>query len=268
MAQPKIKLYWLEKSRAQSILWLLEELKLDYDLELFHRNKETMLAPPELKQIHALGKSPVITITPSDAATTGAKPVVIAETGFITQYLCEHFAQPGSKASALMPPRYREGQEGKAGGETEQWMRWQYFLHYTEGSLMPVLIMAMVLGNLKGPKVPFLVRPLTTMIANQIFSAFIFPNAKTHLGFLEQQITTSGGDYMCGTELSAADIVLAFGLVTAKGQFGTFGRWEQSPEKQYPKLWAWMDRMEKEPGYQKSVAKIKEIDSSYGIKFP
>ncbi|KAK7953645.1 Glutathione S-transferase 1 [Apiospora saccharicola] len=267
MAQPKIKLYWLEKSRAQSILWLLEELKLEYELELFHRNKDTMLAPPELKQIHALGKSPVISITPSDAATTGAKPVVIAETGFITQYLCEHFAKDG-QSSHLMPARYREGQEGKAGGETEQWMRWQYFLHYTEGSLMPVLIMAMVLGQLKGPKIPFFVRPLTTMIANQIFSAFIFPNAKTHLAFLEHQITTSGGDYMCGTQLSAADIVLAFGLVTGKDQFSSFGRWEQPPEKQYPKLWAWMDRMEKEPGYEKSVEKIKTIDSSYGVKFP
>ncbi|ORY70055.1 glutathione S-transferase [Pseudomassariella vexata] len=258
--QPKIKLYWLEKSRAQSILWLFEELKLNYELELFHRNKDNMLAPPELKQVHALGKSPVVTVTPAGSE----KPIVLAETGFIAQYMSEHFAE----GTNLVPTRYKAGQEGKSGGETEAWLRWQYFLHYNEGSLVSLLMMAMVLGALKGPKVPFFIRPITAMVSNQIISMMIFPNAKAHLGFLENQLATSGGDYLCGDHLTTADIVLSFALINAKDSFKGFGNWGKPLDQLYPKLWAWIDRMEAEPGYQRSVKKIKDIDDSFGIKFP
>ncbi|KAI0123868.1 putative glutathione S-transferase [Xylariales sp. AK1849] len=257
--QPEIKLYWLEKSRAQSILWLLEEVKVKYELELLHRNKETMLAPPELKKVHALGKSPVITITPAGAD----KPMVLAETGFIAQYLSDHFAQ----GTTLVPKRYRDGQEGKVGGETEEWLRYQYFLHYNEGSFMSTLMMAIVLGMLKSPNVPFFIRPITSMVANQIFTNFLQPNIQNHLGFLEDQLATSGGDYLCGKNLTSADIVVSFGLITGKDRFKDFGRWEKSPGELFPKLWSYIGRMELEPGYKKSVQKIKEIDDSYGIMF-
>lgn len=120
----------------------MEELKLPYTLELFHRNKETRLAPPELEKVHPLGKSPVISVTPAGAGE-GVEPVVLAESGFITQYLTEHCPE-GKK---LVPPRWKEGMEGKIGGETEAWMRYQYYLHYCEGSLMPVLVMALIIGG-------------------------------------------------------------------------------------------------------------------------
>jgi glutathione S-transferase len=98
-----------------------------------------MLAPPELENVHPLGKSPVITIT-----TEGAeKPVVLAESGFITQYLTENTAE----GPRLMPTKWRAGKEGTLGGETEEWLRYQYFLHYCEGSLMPYLVMALVIGS-------------------------------------------------------------------------------------------------------------------------
>lgn len=129
----------LDHSRSQRILWLLEELKLPYELELFHRDKKTMLAPPELEQVHPLGKSPVITITPEGAE----KPFVLAESGFITQYLTENTPE----GPRLMPTKWKEGREGTLGGETEEWLRYQYFLHYCEGSLMPYLVMALVIGS-------------------------------------------------------------------------------------------------------------------------
>jgi glutathione S-transferase len=111
-------------------------LKIPYELEIFHRNKETKLAPPELKKVHALGKSPVISVT-----TVGStEPTIIAESGFIVEYLLDHF---GSE-STLLPKRYKEGQEGKLGGETEEWMRFRYFMHYTEGSLMSLMLIAVV----------------------------------------------------------------------------------------------------------------------------
>lgn len=117
----------------------MEELKLPYTLELFHRNKETKLAPPELEKVHPLGKSPVISV----AAGEGVEPLMLAESGFITQYLTEHCPE----GKRLIPPRWKEGMEGKIGGETEAWMRYQYYLHYCEGSLMPVLVMALIIGG-------------------------------------------------------------------------------------------------------------------------
>ncbi|KAI1772511.1 glutathione S-transferase [Hypoxylon cercidicola] len=256
--QPKIKLYWLEQSRAQNILWLLEELKVSYELETFHR--VNMFAPPELKKIHPLGKSPVISITPSGST----EPIVLAESGFITQYLSEHFGQ----GTTMMPTRWKDGQEGKIGGETEQWLRWQYFLHFVEGSLMPLLLRAMVLGALKGPKIPFFIRPITAMVANQLLSRLVLPSAQAQLGFLEQQLETSGGDYLCGPELTAADVLISFGLLAAKDKFETFGTWEgDGPKASYPKVFAYIDRLESHPGYQRSIEKIKEIDSSMGIMF-
>lgn len=126
----------LNESRAQRILWLLEELHLPYELEVFHRDPKTKLAPPELKQIHALGKSPIISITPPGATD----PVLIAESAVIIEYLIEHFGQN----TTLSPKHWKEGQEGKVGGETEEWMRYKYFLQYGEGSLMPILLVSLI----------------------------------------------------------------------------------------------------------------------------
>jgi len=128
--------YRLEQSRSQRILWLLEELKLPYELEIFHRDKVTHLAPPELKKVHALGKSPVLSITPPGSNDS----VIIAESAFIIEYLLDHF----SNGSTLLPTRYKEGQEGKVGGETEQWLRFRYFMHYAEGSLMTFMLVALI----------------------------------------------------------------------------------------------------------------------------
>lgn len=131
----------LNQSRAQRIIWLLEELKVPYDVELFHRDKETSLAPPELTRIHPLGKSPIISIAPPGGA--GQEPILLAESGHMTQYLCDHLPE----GKRLVPTRWRDGMEGKLGGETEAFMRYQYILHYCEGSLMPLLVMSVVVGR-------------------------------------------------------------------------------------------------------------------------
>lgn len=129
----------LERSRSQRVLWLLEELKIDYEVEIFHRDKETFQAPPELEKVHPLGKSPVISIT-VDATS---EPLMLAESGFITQYLTEH----SPEGKRLTPKQWKDGMEGKMGGETEAWMRYQYYLHYAEGSFMPILFLSLVIGS-------------------------------------------------------------------------------------------------------------------------
>lgn len=110
------------------MLWLLEELKVDYELKIFKR--QNMLAPPELTKIHPLGKSPVVTVE-SEASP---KPLVLAESGYIFEYLIDHFG------SWLAPERYQKGKDGMVCGETEEWTRYRYYMHYAEGTLMPYLV--------------------------------------------------------------------------------------------------------------------------------
>lgn len=99
------------------------------------------------------------------------------------------------------------------------------------------------------------------MAANKIFSGFIFPNAHKHLTFLEQQLSTSGGDYLCGTQLTAADILMSFPLIAAKDRFDSFGSWEGgSWQKEFPRVFGYVERLEKEKGYERSVEKVKQIE--------
>jgi glutathione S-transferase len=115
-----ITVHHLENSRSQRVLWLLEELALPYAVKRYQRNKATMLAPPELRQVHPLGKSPVI----------DDDGLVVAETGAIVEYLVEkgdgRFGAPAHRDDAL---------------------RYRHFLHYAEGSLMPPLYVKLVLGR-------------------------------------------------------------------------------------------------------------------------
>lgn len=78
----------------------------------------------------------MITVTPTDSK----EPTVIAESAFIVEYLLDHFGS----GSTLLPKRYKEGQEDKVGGETEEWLRFRYFMHYAEGSLMTLMMLALV----------------------------------------------------------------------------------------------------------------------------
>ena len=111
----------------------MEELHLDYEVKTYKRNGG--LAPEELKNIHPLGKSPILTVH-SEALT---KPLVLAESGAMIEYLIDHFG------NRLAPKKFLDGQEGKIGGETEEWMRYRYYMHYAEGSLMPYLVISIVM---------------------------------------------------------------------------------------------------------------------------
>ena len=96
-----------------------------------------MLAPPELKEVHPLGKSPVIGVQPPGVS----KPMIIAESGLIVEYLSDYFGQQ------LIPRRYPEGKEGQIGGETEQWLRHRFFMHYAEGSLMTLMVITIFINR-------------------------------------------------------------------------------------------------------------------------
>ncbi len=132
-----IIVHHLENSRSQRVLWMLEELGLPYEVKRYERNKATMLAPPELKRIHPLGKSPVIQDTDENR--------VIAETGAIVEYLVDkadgRLGAPANRDAAL---------------------RYRFWLHYAEGSMMPPLLVMLVLGRvpLFGRRAPQRIQPL------------------------------------------------------------------------------------------------------------
>src|SRR5215467_11403309 len=113
-----ITVHHLNNSRSQRVLWLLEELELPYEIVKYERDKKTMLAPPELKKIHPLGKSPVIT----DGAAT------LAESGAILEYLVD---------------THGKGRMVPAHGTAEHNL-YRYFMHYAEGSLMPFLLLKLI----------------------------------------------------------------------------------------------------------------------------
>jgi glutathione S-transferase len=209
-----------------------------------------MLAPPELKKIHPLGKSPVIGITPPGAT----EPTILAESGLIVEYLVSHYG----KSTTLLPPQWREGQEEQICGETPQWMRYKYFLHYAEGSLMSLLVLALVLLNIKVNS-PFFIRPIASRIASKVQEAFLDENFETHFAFLEDQLRTApdGGGYLCGPHLTAADILLSFPLLAARNRLPGLKK------DKYPLLWGYIEKLEQEQGYKKAANKIIEIEGRF-----
>lgn len=126
----------LEKSRAQRVLWLLEELQLEYEVKTYKRQE--LRAPEEFKKIHPLGKAPILVIE-SDARPT---PLVLAESGNMIEYLIDHYG------SRLSPKKFLDGKEGQVGGETEEWLRYRYYMHYTEGTVMVYLVVVLLLGGM------------------------------------------------------------------------------------------------------------------------
>lgn len=214
-----ITLHHLEHSRSQRVLWLLEELGVEYDIVRYRRDPETMLAPPELREVHALGKSPVIT---EDGVT-------VAESGAIIEYLVG---------------RHDHGALAPAPG-SEARRRWTYWLHYAEGSAMPPLLLALVMSRIpKGP-MPFFVKPVAKAISARVMASFVQPQLRTHLDFLEAELSRSR--WFAGEDFSAADIQMSFPVEAFAARGGlTASR---------PKLWDWLQRIHARPAYQRALEK-------------
>ncbi len=177
----KITVHHLEKSRSHRVLWLLEELELDYELREYSRDPTTMLAPVELKKVHPLGKSPVVTVD----------DVTLAESGAILEYLVERFGR-----GRLIPPP-----------NTPERLRYTYWMHYAEGSAMSPLLLKLVCETVK-VKSPWLVRPIATAIANTVLGSFVHPQLRTHFEWVESELGRS--EWLAGDELTAADIQMLF----------------------------------------------------------
>ena len=207
----------LENSRSQRVLWLLEELGVPYEVRRYQRDPRTMLAPPELRQVHPLGKSPVI----SDGELT------LAESGAILEYLAD---------------RYGGGRLAPLAGTPER-LRYSYWMHYAEGSLMPPLLLKLVFDQVQKADMPFFIKPVARGIADRVRNTFVMPQIRTHLDYLEGELR--GREWFAGPQFSAADVQLSFPLEAARARGGLDG--------QRPDLIGWLDRIHARPAYQRAV---------------
>jgi glutathione S-transferase len=214
-----IIVHHLNNSRSQRVLWLLEELGLSYEVKRYERDAKTMLAPPELRAVHPLGKSPVI----DDAG------LVLAESGAIVEYLAE---------------KYGEGRLLPAAGSPER-LRHRYWMHYAEGSAMPPLLMSLVFSKVRSAPAPFFVKPIARAIADKVMGDFISPQIRLHLDFMEVELGKS--TWFTGNQFGAADIQMSFPIEAAAARGGL--------DASRPRLMAFLERIHGRPAYRRALEK-------------
>ena len=211
-----ITVHHLENSRSQRILWLLEELGVEYDIKRYGRDKATGLAPPELREVHPLGKAPVI----EDDG------LIVAESGAIVEYLVDKYDD-----GTLLPSK-----------GTPERLAYTYWLHYAESSLMPLLLLSLVLSRIE-TKAPALVRPIARKIAAGVRQGYLDPNLERHLAFAESTLARSA--WFCGGRITAADCQMSFAIEAAEVRTDLQGK--------YPHLAAFLERIRARPAYKAAL---------------
>ncbi|RFC63116.1 glutathione S-transferase [Fulvimarina endophytica] len=209
-----LTVHHLNDSRSQRVLWLLEELELDYRIEHYQRDPD-MTAPERLREIHPLGKSPVLT---HDGRT-------IAETGAIIEYILSLKPDHG-----MLPPE----------GTPDYWQA-RHFLHYAEGSAMPPLFLMLVLGMIPD-RAPFFVKPVLSAAMEKVEESYVAPEIAKHLDHWEHAIGTGG--WFAGPNFSVADIMMSFPVEAAGKRFGYDAR---------PKLRAFLTTIHERDAYRRAL---------------
>jgi len=212
-----ITVHHLETSRSHRILWLLEELELPYEIKRYQRDKQTFLAPSELKQVHPLGKSPIVT----DGDNT------VAESGAIIEYLVDTYGE-----GRLKPPP----------GSADH-LRYTYWMHAAEGSLMLYLLMRLFFSNIE-TRAPFLIRPIAKSITRQIDTSYLTPNLSAFLDYMEAELGRS--EWFAGDTFTAADIQMGYPVDVAENRIGFGNRGN---------LKAYLEKIRARPAYRAALDK-------------
>ncbi|ANB12646.1 bifunctional glutathione transferase/peroxidase [Sugiyamaella lignohabitans] len=216
----QITLYDLERSRSQRIGWLLEELKVDYNVETFKRN-ERQRADPALFKIHPLGKAPVISVDGK----------IIAESAVIIDYLIKNFGQ---------------GSELEAKNEEEAFDI-NYYLHHSEATLQPCLLLLFV-TDVTNKQAPYLLKSVAKKVTEAQDDGYALPELKLNLKYLDDKLKTNGTGFFVGDHLSGADIIYSFPLLDAKHRkFAT--------AEDYPHIFKWIDLITARPAYKAALEK-------------
>ena len=211
-----ITLHHLEQSRSLRIIWALEELGLEYQIK-YYKRKPNFSAPDSLKAIHPLGKAPILT----DGELT------IAESAVILEYL-----QSTYDTESQFKPQ-----------DQATLQQYNYWMHYAEGSLMPLLVMNLVMSKVTD-QVPFLIKPIAKKITQGVQAGFINPRLGDHIPFIEQHLKQH--DYFAG-DFSFADIQMSFPIIAM----------QQRIKGQYPEMQAYAERLQQRPAYIRAKAKAE-----------
>ncbi len=212
-----ITVHHLEHSRSQRILWLLEELGLPYEVKRYRR-LPSLLAPPELRAVHPLGKSPLI----EDSTLAGR---VIAETGAIIDYLLTS---------------YGNGRLAPRAGTTDR-LGYTYWMYAAEGSAMTPLLLKLITDELP-TRSPWLVRPVAAGIARALRQALVTPNLTAHIQLWED--TLGQMPWFAGEAFTAADIMMSFPVEAAADRAGAASM---------PHIKAWLDTIHRRPAYRRAL---------------
>jgi len=214
-----IIVHHLNNSRSQRVLWALEELGLEYEVRRYQRDPQTLLAPPELRAVHPLGKSPVIV----DGGIT------LAESGAILEHLVE---------------RYGEGRLRPAAGTPER-LRYTYWMHYAEGSAMPPLLLKLVFDRIESGPMPFFVRPVARGIAQRVKAAFVQPQIDLQLDYMESELGKH--PWFAGEGFTAADIQMSFPIKAAAARGGL--------DERRPRLMDFLERIQSRSAFRRASAR-------------
>ncbi|MTD29023.1 glutathione S-transferase family protein [Erwinia sorbitola] len=216
-----ITVHHLNNSRSQRVLWLLEELDVPYQIKRYQR-EASMLAPPELKKVHPLGKSPVIT----------DENRVVAESGAILEYLEAHY-DTESRLKLF---------------DEEEVIQSRYWLHYAEGSLMPLLVMKLIFSRMGKAPVPWLLRPIGSAFGKGVQKGYLDPQIATHRQFIEQHLASHA--WFAGSRFSIADVQMSFPLQALTARGGAADS---------PAIQAWLQKVQSRAAWQRALQKGGEI---------
>jgi glutathione S-transferase len=212
-----VVVHHLEKSRSHRVLWLLEELGVEYSMQIYKRNPKTMRAPPELARVHPLGKSPVVTI--------GGE--VFAESGAIVDDLIDRFGN-GRLRPEPGTPAFR---------------RYRFWLHYAEGSFMPPLLVSLLCAKVRTAPVPFFVKPVAKGIAEKVDENYTRPELERHFGFVERELERS--KWFAGDDLSGADVQMVYPMEAAAARGSAAS----------PRISAWLEAARARPAFRRALEK-------------
>lgn len=213
-----ITLHHLENSQSIRILWLLEELGVDYEFKMYDRDPKTMLAPAEYKAISPLGTAP--------ALTDG--DVALSESNAIIDYILDKAKGHSLRPAANDPDR----------------ADYLFWFHAAQGTYQSLQTGRFV-NSIVADRSPFLLKGLIGSIMGRIDDAFYGPRLKTIQNLMEEQL--SKHPYLAGDRFTAADIAFGYSLQMASMRGGL--------GEDYPNTQSYVDRMEARPSWQSALKK-------------
>ena len=213
-----ITVHHLENSQSIRILWLLEELGVDYNIKHYARDKRTSLASPEFKKLHLVGTSPIIT----------DGDLVLPESNAIIQYILDKFGDHGLVPEVGSPER----------------ISYLYWLHAAQGSIVPLMYMQLVIGRL-AVRVPFFLKPVMRKVAAKTNQSFLNPKLNNFLNLIEQHL--SQHTWFAGENFTVADIVMGYCMEVAVVRSGM--------DLRYPNAQRFLTQMRKRPAYKVALEK-------------